>query len=60
MEEGWVPVITGFQGIVPETGRGTTLGRGGSDTSAVAVARMPCAVSPTSVPKNIGSGLPRA
>ncbi len=38
MNEGWVPVITGFQGIVPETGRVTTLGRGGSDTSAVAIA----------------------
>ncbi|MBL8598281.1 MAG: aspartate kinase [Devosia sp.] len=38
MNEGWVPVITGFQGIVPETGRITTLGRGGSDTSAVAIA----------------------
>jgi aspartate kinase len=38
MEDGWVPVITGFQGIVPATGRVTTLGRGGSDTSAVAIA----------------------
>ena len=38
MNEGWVPVITGFQGIVPATGRVTTLGRGGSDTSAVAIA----------------------
>jgi len=38
MAEGVVPVITGFQGIVPETGRVTTLGRGGSDTSAVAIA----------------------
>ncbi|HWV01711.1 MAG TPA: aspartate kinase, partial [Devosia sp.] len=38
MEEGVVPVVTGFQGIVPETGRITTLGRGGSDTSAVAIA----------------------
>jgi len=38
MDEGWVPVITGFQGIVPDTGRVTTLGRGGSDTSAVAIA----------------------
>ena len=38
MEDGWVPVITGFQGIVKKTGRITTLGRGGSDTSAVAVA----------------------
>ncbi len=37
MEDGWVPVITGFQGISP-SGRITTLGRGGSDTSAVAVA----------------------
>jgi aspartate kinase len=34
---GLVPVITGFQGIAP-SGRITTLGRGGSDTSAVAVA----------------------
>jgi len=31
-------VIAGFQGIHPESGRITTLGRGGSDTSAVAVA----------------------
>jgi aspartate kinase len=37
MKDGWVPVITGFQGISPQ-GRVTTLGRGGSDTSAVAVA----------------------
>lgn len=37
MQEGIVPVITGFQGISPK-GRITTLGRGGSDTSAVAVA----------------------
>src|ERR1700760_5028053 len=33
-----VAVIAGFQGINPQTGRITTLGRGGSDTSAVAVA----------------------
>src|SRR5271154_3220369 len=33
-----VAVIAGFQGIYPQTGRITTLGRGGSDTSAVAVA----------------------
>ena len=37
MSNGWVPVITGFQGISPNN-RITTLGRGGSDTSAVAVA----------------------
>jgi len=37
MNAGWVPVITGFQGVAP-SGRVTTLGRGGSDTSAVAVA----------------------
>jgi aspartate kinase len=30
--------VAGFQGFFPETGRITTLGRGGSDTSAVAVA----------------------
>src|SRR5258705_5223863 len=33
-----VAVIAGFQGIYPVTGRITTLGRGGSDTSAVATA----------------------
>ena len=33
-----VAVIAGFQGIHAETGRITTLGRGGSDTSAVAIA----------------------
>ena len=33
-----VAVIAGFQGIHEATGRVTTLGRGGSDTSAVAVA----------------------
>jgi aspartate kinase len=35
---GEVAVIAGFQGIHVDTGRLTTLGRGGSDTSAVAVA----------------------
>lgn len=35
---GEVAVITGFQGLHKETGRIVTLGRGGSDTSAVAVA----------------------
>jgi aspartate kinase len=33
-----VAVIAGFQGVHKDTGRITTLGRGGSDTSAVAVA----------------------
>ena len=33
-----VAVITGFQGMHKDSGRITTLGRGGSDTSAVAVA----------------------
>jgi len=37
LAEGKVVIITGFQGIDPE-GHITTLGRGGSDTSAVAVA----------------------
>jgi aspartate kinase len=37
LEAGKVVVITGFQGIDPD-GNITTLGRGGSDTSAVAVA----------------------
>ena len=37
-ERGEVAVITGFQGIHKDTRRITTLGRGGSDTSAVAIA----------------------
>jgi hypothetical protein len=37
LAEGHVAVVAGFQGISPE-GRITTLGRGGSDTSAVAIA----------------------
>lgn len=38
LDRGEVAVITGFQGIEPGAGRISTLGRGGSDTSAVAVA----------------------
>ena len=38
MQQGQVPVIAGFQGIEPARNRVTTLGRGGSDLSAVAVA----------------------
>jgi aspartate kinase len=37
MEAGQVPVVPGFQGVAA-TGRVTTLGRGGSDLSAVALA----------------------
>jgi len=37
-ERGEVAVIAGFQGVNKETQRITTLGRGGSDTSAVAIA----------------------
>ena len=33
-----IAVVAGFQGVHSETGRVTTLGRGGSDTSAVALA----------------------
>jgi aspartate kinase len=38
LEQGEVAVITGFQGIEPNRNRISTLGRGGSDTSAVALA----------------------
>ncbi len=38
IDQGEVAVVTGFQGIEPEDARIATLGRGGSDTSAVAVA----------------------
>jgi aspartate kinase len=37
LQQGHVAVISGFQGVSPE-GRIATLGRGGSDTSAVAIA----------------------
>jgi aspartate kinase len=37
LEDGMVAVVAGFQGLSPD-GRVTTLGRGGSDTSAVALA----------------------
>ncbi len=38
MVQGQVPVIAGFQGIEPSRNRIATLGRGGSDLSAVAIA----------------------
>lgn len=38
MEDGFTPIITGFQGFSLEEKRQTTLGRGGSDTSAIAIA----------------------
>jgi aspartate kinase len=37
-KRGEIAVVAGFQGIHADTGRVTTLGRGGSDTSAVALA----------------------
>lgn len=38
IESGEIAVVTGFQGIEPIENRIATLGRGGSDTSAVAIA----------------------
>ncbi len=38
LERGRVVVVAGFQGVDEETGDVTTLGRGGSDTTAVALA----------------------
>ncbi|MGM0562415.1 MAG: aspartate kinase [Pseudomonadota bacterium] len=38
LESGEVAVVAGFQGLEPSRNRITTLGRGGSDTSAVALA----------------------
>jgi aspartate kinase len=35
--DGYIPIVTGFQGIT-DTGDITTMGRGGSDTTAVAIA----------------------
>ncbi|MDU0810860.1 MAG: aspartate kinase [Burkholderia sp.] len=42
LRTGKIVIITGFQGVDPD-GHVTTLGRGGSDTSAVAVAAALCA-----------------
>jgi aspartate kinase len=38
LTSGVTPVVTGFQGYFPAEKRQTTLGRGGSDTSAIAIA----------------------
>lgn len=38
MDDGEIAVVTGFQGLETKTNRIATLGRGGSDTSAVALA----------------------
>ncbi len=38
IEAGAIPVLAGFQGVSPDTKDVTTLGRGGSDTTAVALA----------------------
>ena len=38
LDSGEVAVVTGFQGVEPKANRIATLGRGGSDTSAVAIA----------------------
>ena len=37
IEDGYIPIITGFQGVNND-GDTTTMGRGGSDTTAVAIA----------------------
>lgn len=38
LDEGRVVIVAGFQGVSPDTKEVTTLGRGGSDTTAVALA----------------------
>ncbi len=38
LDEGVIPIVAGFQGVNRETKEVTTLGRGGSDTTAVALA----------------------
>lgn len=37
LSEGKIAIVAGFQGMCPQTGDVTTLGRGGSDTTAVAL-----------------------
>jgi aspartokinase len=57
LEEKTVAVVAGFQGV-DDDGNITTLGRGGSDTSAVAVrsATRRCSSSPPSAPRSFRSG----
>jgi aspartate kinase len=38
LEQGAIPIVAGFQGVAQDTKDVTTLGRGGSDTTAVALA----------------------
>ncbi len=38
LEQGAIPIVAGFQGVAQDTKDITTLGRGGSDTTAVALA----------------------
>ncbi len=38
LDEGAIPIVAGFQGVAQDTKDVTTLGRGGSDTTAVALA----------------------
>ena len=38
LEDGAIPIVAGFQGVAQDTKDITTLGRGGSDTTAVALA----------------------
>jgi aspartate kinase len=40
LDAGYVPIVAGFQGVSAEGKEVTTLGRGGSDTTAVALARF--------------------
>ena len=40
LDKGKIVVLAGFQGVCPETKEITTLGRGGTDTSAVALANF--------------------
>jgi aspartate kinase len=43
LSEGKIVIVAGFQGVNPETRDVTTLGRGGSDATAVALAAVLCA-----------------
>lgn len=40
LDKGYIPIVAGFQGVSSESKEVTTLGRGGSDTTAVALARF--------------------
>lgn len=58
LDEGQIVLVAGFQGVSQDTKDVTTLGRGGSDTTAVAVAAALGPTSARSTPTSTASSPP--